>query len=545
METARATGGREVAEPGKHQTGGIVLIGFMGTGKTAVGWRLARALGVPFVDTDALIEKKAAARIPEIFEQQGESGFRAIEKAVIRSLADGVRRVVATGGGAVLDPDNFAVLRSLGPVIHLKAPAETVLARTRGDSGVRPLLAGNDPLERIRSLQRERAPVYGRADHEIDTSRHTIEETVGMVKTWAESEERVIRVDLGPDSYDIVIGPEVLDRLGQRMKSFDLTGRALVVTHPGIAERYGGRTTDSLRAAGFEPDLVEVPEGEAQKSLPWAEKLYDAMLDHGMDRRSPVIALGGGVIGDLAGFAAATFLRGVPFIQVPTSLLAQVDASVGGKVAVDHRRGKNLIGAFYQPLLVLASLDTLDSLPDRELRAGMAEVIKYGVIADPGLFAYIEGRLDDILKRDRGVLAHLVARSCEIKAEVVAGDEREQGRRAILNFGHTMGHAIETQTGMLHGEAVAIGMVYAARVAERMEMLDGESVRRLIELVRRTGLPDRCDGLDVPATIETMKFDKKSVGGRPRFILPGRIGEVAVRDDVPAEYIRSVLATGN
>ncbi len=534
-----------MAEPGKRQTGGIVLIGFMGTGKTAVGWRLARALGVPFVDTDTLIEKRSAARIPEIFEQQGETGFRTIEKAVIRGLADGVRRVVATGGGAVLDPDNFAVLRSLGPVIHLNAPAETVLARTRGDSGTRPLLAGEDPLERIRSLQRERAPVYGGADHEIDTSRHTIEETVEMVKAWVESEERVIRVDLGPDSYDIVIGPDVLDRLGHRMTSFDLTGRTLVVTHPGIAERYGGRTTDSLRSAGFEPDLVEVPDGEAQKSLQWTEKLYDAMLAHRMDRRSPVIALGGGVIGDLAGFAAATFLRGVPFIQVPTSLLAQVDASVGGKVAVDHRRGKNLIGAFYQPLLVLASLDTLDSLPDRELRAGMAEVIKYGVIADPGLFAYIEGRLDDILKCDRGVLAHLVARSCEIKAEVVAGDEREQGRRAILNFGHTMGHAIETQTGMLHGEAVAIGMAYAARVAERMDMLDGESVRRLIELVRRAGLPHRCDGLDVPATIETMKFDKKSVGGRPRFILPIRIGEVAVRDDVPAEYIRSVLATGN
>ncbi len=534
-----------MAEPGKRKSGGIVLIGFMGTGKTAVGWRLARALDVPFVDTDTLIEKKAAARIPEIFEQHGESGFRAIEKAVIRGLDDGVRRVIATGGGAVLDPDNFAVLRSLGSVIHLNAPAETVLARTRGDAGIRPLLAGDDPLERIRSLQRERAPVYGRADHEIDTSRYSIEDMVEMVKAWVENEERVIRVDLESDSYDIVIGPDVLDRLGHRMTSFDLTGRALVVTHPGIAERYGERTTDALRSAGFEPDLIEVPDGEAQKSLAWAEKLYDAMLGHGMDRRSPVIALGGGVIGDLAGFAAATFLRGVPFIQVPTSLLAQVDASVGGKVAVDHRRGKNLIGAFYQPLLVLASLDTLDSLPDRELRAGMAEVIKYGVIADPGLFAYIEERLDDILQRDRDVLAHLVARSCEIKAEVVAGDEREQGRRAILNFGHTMGHAIETQTGMLHGEAVAIGMVYAARVAERMDLLDGESVRRLIELVRRTGLPHRCDGLDVPATIETMKFDKKSVGGRPRFILPNRIGEVAIHDDVPGEYIRSVLATGN
>ena len=529
---------------GQERTGGIVLIGFMGTGKTAVGQQLAGALGLPFVDTDTLIEEQTATRIPDLFRTRGEAGFRAIEKQVIHSLADGERRVIATGGGAVLNPDNFAVLRSLGPVIHLSAPASTILARTKGDAGVRPLLAGDDPLERIRSLQRERAPVYGRADHEVDTSRHTIDETVEMVMAWTRNGERVIRVDLGEDSYDIVIGSGCLGRLGPLMSSFDLTDRALVVTHPDIATLYGERAADSLRSAGFEPAVIEVPAGEEQKSLQWAEKLYDAMLSHRMDRRSPVIALGGGVVGDLAGFAAATFLRGIPFIQAPTSLLAQVDASVGGKVAVDHRRGKNLIGAFYQPLLVLASLDTLDSLPDRELRAGMAEVIKYGVIADAGLFTYIEGRLDEMLRREYGALVHLVARSCEIKADVVAGDEREQGRRAILNFGHTMGHAIETQTGMLHGEAVAIGMVYAARVAERLGMLDGDSVQRLIELVRRTGLPVRCDGLDASATLETMKLDKKSVGGRLRFILPERIGAVVIRDDVPNDYIRSVLTSG-
>ena len=539
------TGRRNVRETGQRKTGGIVLIGFMGTGKTAVGRRLAHALGVPFLDTDTLIEEKTATSIPALFETRGEQGFRAVEKEVIRGLADGERKVIATGGGAVLDPENFTVLQSLGSVIHLNAPASTILARTKGDAGVRPLLAGEDPLERIRSLQRERAPVYGQADHEVDTSLHTIDETVEMVMAWTLGSKQVIRVDLGAASYDIVIGPGCLDRLGPLMRSFDLTDRALVVTHPGIGSLYGERTTESLRSAGFEPAVIEVPDGEGQKSLEWTEKLYDAMLSHRMDRRSPVIALGGGVIGDLAGFASATFLRGVPFVQAPTSLLAQVDASVGGKVAVDHRRGKNLIGAFYQPLLVLASLDTLDSLPDRELRAGMAEVIKYGVIADAGLFAYIEGRLDEILRRDSGVLAHLVARSCEIKADVVAGDEREQGRRAILNFGHTMGHAIETQTGMLHGEAVSIGMVYAARVAERMGMVDGGSVRRLIDLVRRIGLPQRCDGLDVAGTIETMKLDKKSVGGRLRFILPIRIGEVVIRDDVPDEYIRSVLTTGN
>lgn len=531
--------------PSERKGSGIVLIGFMGTGKTVVGQRLASVLGVPFVDTDALIEARTNTSIPSLFETRGEKSFRAIEKEVIQSLLDRERSVIATGGGAVIDPDNFDVLKCLGTIVHLSAPASDILARTGGDAAVRPLLAGEDPLERIRSLQRERSPVYGRADYEINTSGHTVEETVEIVLAWIHNHEQIIRVDLQSGGYDIVMGSNCLDRVGSIMESFDLTNRALVVTHPGIARMYGERTTDSLRSAGFEPAVIEVPAGEKQKSLQWAEKLYDSMLSHGMDRRSPIIALGGGVVGDLAGFAAATFLRGIPFIQVPTSLLAQVDASVGGKVAVDHRRGKNLIGAFHQPLLVLASLDTLDSLPERELRAGMAEVIKYGIIADADFFNYIENHLDATLQREHGVLAHLVSRSCKIKTQVVVEDEQEHGRRAILNFGHTMGHAIETQTNILHGEAVAVGMVYAVRIAERMGMLDGNSVQRLIDLVRRTGLPRKCAGLDVSATMETMRFDKKSVGGRLRFILPHRIGEVVIRDDVPVDYIRSVLESGN
>lgn len=530
--------------PSGEGASGIVLIGFMGTGKTVVGQRLAGAMGVPFVDTDALIEAKTNTSIPLLFKTRGENSFREIEKQVIQSLVDGEPRVIATGGGAVLDPDNFEALRCLGTIVHLSAPASEIFARTGGNTVARPLLAGDDPLERIQALQRERAPVYERADYHIDTSRHTIDETVGIVMAWIHNHEQIIRVALQSGPYDIVMRPNCLDQMGSMMRSFDLTNRALVVTNPGIAEMYGERATDSLRSAGFEPAVVEVPDGEEQKSLEWAEKLYDSMLSHSMDRRSPIIALGGGVVGDLAGFAAATFLRGIPFIQAPTSLLAQVDASVGGKVAVDHRRGKNLIGAFHQPILVLVSLDTLDSLPERELRAGMAEVIKYGIIADADFFSYIEDNLDATLQRKSGVLAHLVSRSCEIKAQIVVEDEREHGRRAILNFGHTMGHAIETQTGMLHGEAIAVGMVYATRIAERMGMLGDNSVQRLIDLVRRTGLPSKCEGLDVSATIETMRLDKKSVGGRLRFILPHRIGEVVIRDDVPVDYIRSVLASG-
>lgn len=403
------------------------------------------------------------------------------------------------------------------------------------------MLAGDDALVRIRELQAARVEYYNQADYSVDTSFQTIQDVTQEILTLVQDNRRTIRVDLGADSYDIVIGRSILDQIGPMMRAFKLTDRALIITNPGLRTLYGDIVETSLRSAGFEPAMIEVPDGEAHKSLEWASRLYDAMLAHRMDRQSPVIALGGGVIGDLTGFVAATYMRGIPFIQIPTSLLAQVDASVGGKVAVDHPRGKNLIGAFYQPQLVLISLNALNSLSDRELRAGMAEVIKYGVIADTNFFDYIDQHLSLILSRDIEALAHIVARSCEIKADVVSGDVREQGRRAILNFGHTMGHAIETFTGLLHGEAVAIGMVYAARIAARMKILDNTSVERLIRLFERTGLPTHHDGLDVEVIMATMMHDKKTVGGRLRFILPNRIGDVELRDDVLEEDIRAVM----
>ncbi len=522
----------------------IVLIGFMATGKSVIGMQLAKTLNLPYVDTDRLIEGETGENIPTLFKKHGEAYFRKLEKKIIKGLADGNKRVISTGGGAVLDPENMDLLRSLGVIIHLSSPASTILSRTKNDPNIRPLLSGDNPLEQIRLLQQERLPIYQQADYEIDTSIYSVDETVKMIMMWLNNKTQVIRVALKKDPYDIVIGYNILDQLGTMMQAFDLTERALVVTHPSIANIYETRLLKSLKSAGFEPTVVEIPEGEERKSLYWAEKLYDSMLSHRMDRRSPAIAFGGGVVGDLTGFAAATFLRGIPFIQVPTSLLAQVDASVGGKVAVDHRFGKNLIGAFYQPLFVLISLDTLESLPEKELRSGLAEVVKYGVIADADLFSYIENHRDDILQRASIPMKHLVARSCEIKAEIVSNDEKELGRRAILNFGHTMGHAIETQTGMLHGEAVAIGMVYAAQLAVRIGILDNTSVKRLGDLLKDLGLPDSCEDLDVSATIETMKYDKKSVGGQLRFILPNRIGSVVIRDDVSTNHIKSVLIDG-
>ncbi|MEE2708451.1 MAG: 3-dehydroquinate synthase [Gemmatimonadota bacterium] len=522
-------------------SGNIVLVGFMGTGKSEVGQILAVGLGKTFVDTDAMIEAQTGQTIPNLFKEKGEPGFRAIEKEVVLSLSELTEHVVATGGGAVVDPENMAALRSLGPVVHLSADPEVILSRTDGDAGARPMLTGHDALQRIKDLLDARAPFYGDADITVDTSTVDTFDVARQVIQRVDNVSRTIHVDLDEKSYDIIIGDSILPRFGLMLRQFNLTSRALVVTNPKLRELYGNVIEISLRSAGFEPEIAEVPDGEAYKTLESASKLYDAMLGHRMDRQSPVVALGGGVIGDLAGHAAATFMRGVPFIQAPTSLLAQVDASVGGKVAVDHPRGKNLIGAFYQPKLVLISLDTLDTLSDRELRAGMAEVIKYGVIHDVELFAYLEKNMDAILKRDEEMLTHLVARSCEIKAEVVSGDEREEGRRAILNFGHTMGHAIELHTGVLHGEAIAAGMVYAAQIAQKMGMFDESSVARLIELVERTDLPTCYAGLDRDQILETMKYDKKTVGGQFRFVLPTCLGDVTVRGDVPTELINSVL----
>lgn len=523
----------------------IILTGFMGTGKTQVGRLLARVLNLRFVDTDALIEKQTGTTIPNLFTTQGEAGFRAIEKQVIHRLQNTTGQVIATGGGAVIDPDNLRLFKSLGRVVHLQATPEIILKRTGGNAAARPMLSGPDALDRIKSLLEARAGHYAQADFAVDTTQKDIYGVTRTIVGQIDDTTRSILVELGEASYPVLIGTDLLPRLGLHLRGSRATSRALVVTNPGLRKLYGPVIEAALRDCRFEPAIVEVPDGEAQKSLHWASKLYDAMLDHRMDRKSPLIALGGGVVGDLTGFAAATYMRGVPFVQVPTSLLAQVDASVGGKVAVDHPRGKNLIGAFYQPQLVLISLNTLATLPDRELRAGMAEIIKYGVIADEALFDYLENNMELALKKDPSVMSHLVSRSCELKAEVVSGDEREEGRRAILNFGHTIGHAVEAQltyTGVLHGEAVAIGMVYAAKIAERMGLLEPNAVQRLIRLIESAGLPTRKENLDTDALLETMLHDKKTVGGRLRFVLPTRIGSVDLHDDVQVEDIKRVLA---
>ncbi len=361
-----------------------------------------------------------------------------------------------------------------------------------------------------------------------------------------------IFLNLTGRGYHIYIGPGLVGRLGAYLKGLPLSAKALLVTNPKVRVLYGALAEKSLLCAGFQVVTAEVPDGEEAKSLSSAEKLYDLAYTGGLDRKSPVIALGGGVVGDLAGFVAATYMRGVPFVQVPTTLLAQVDSSVGGKVAVNHPRGKNIIGAFYQPRLVVADTDTLATLDPHELRSGLAEVIKYGVIADAGFFAWLESNLENLLALEPEALVHAVATSCRIKARVVEEDETEQGRRAILNFGHTVGHALEALSGyrvFRHGEAVAIGMVAEARLAEAMGIFPEEDAARLELLVKRAGLPAGVPPAlsAAPTTARTGEFlellqrDKKARAGRYAFALPVKIGRAEVFRDVSEEKIRQYI----
>jgi len=354
-----------------------------------------------------------------------------------------------------------------------------------------------------------------------------------------------VTVELGERSYPIMIGAGILDQLGAQLAAHVSARRAAVITNPVVGKLYARGVLDSLSAAGFQTVTVEIPDGEEHKNLAWLTFIYDRLVGAQMDRGCPVIALGGGVVGDLAGFAAATFLRGVPFVQVPTTLLAHVDSSVGGKTGINHPAGKNLIGAFYQPRLVLIDVDTLKTLPRRELVAGLVEVIKYGAILDAELFALVERDLDRILSCDATLLQHVVQRCCALKAMVVQRDERESDFRSILNFGHTVGHAVESLTEYkryLHGEAVAIGMAFAARLSHARGYCKRETVQQIVQLLKRIGLPANVPPeLIGPQLALTIGSDKKMAGGKVKFVCIEDLGRTRF-ESVGSEEIAELAA---
>jgi 3-dehydroquinate synthase len=354
-----------------------------------------------------------------------------------------------------------------------------------------------------------------------------------------------LTVALAERSYPIWIGEGILPDLGARLRGLGMSGRAIVVSVPPVCELYGAAARESLAGAGFEVREAVVPDGETSKSVAQLSALWDRFVEHRLDRSSPVVALGGGVVGDLAGFAAATFKRGLPFVQVPTTLLAQVDSSVGGKVAIDHPAGKNLIGAFHQPAAVCIDLATLRTLPRRELVAGLGEVIRTGAAFDADFFSFLEGALERLLALDPAALRHAVATCCRIKAEVVAEDERETGgRRSLLNLGHTFGHALETLAGYetyRHGEAVGWGIARAARLALRLGICSQEDAARQEALLRRAGLPIDAPSPGIAAMMTAMAQDKKAAEGKVRFVLTEKIGGANLYEGIPREILEGVL----
>ncbi len=538
----------------KRRSDTIILVGMMGAGKTTVGKQLARQLGKTFVDTDEEIQRRTGVTIPHIFDVEGEAGFRLRESAAIQELLKQDNIVLATGGGAILSPQNRDILKQSGLVVYLKSSVHDLWQRTRHDHN-RPLLQESNPRAKLQKLHEERDPLYTEiADVVIHTGKQSVQILLDRLRKKLEEMKQMIQdentmqtlnVGLAERSYPIHIGSDLLDRIELLLPHIPQK-RTVIVSNTTVAPLYLGQLTERLRASGIEVQSIILPDGEQYKSGESLNTIYDALLSARSERSTPLIALGGGVIGDITGYAAATYLRGVPFIQIPTTLLSQVDSSVGGKTGINHPLGKNMIGAFYQPRVVLADTTTLNTLPDNELRAGLAEVIKYGLIRDLPFLEWLEANIDKLLARDTSVLQYAIARSCQNKADVVGADERESGERALLNLGHTFGHAIENGMGYgvwLHGEGVAAGTIMAADLSQRMGWLTAEDVARVRKLFERAGLPVSAPALGAEKYLQLMGLDKKVEGGKIRFVLLKPLGHAVKTGDVPQALLEQTLET--
>jgi len=565
----------------------VVLIGFSATGKSILAPYIAHRLGWQAVDLDVEIERTAGRTIPSIFGTDGESRFRARGHQVVRDTAsrDGV--VVATGGGVWLSPDNRSVLADGGFVVTLEARSATILARyaaaEQGTTEVRPMLAGVDPRRRVESLKAARQPFYAMSDLTVHTDDIEIGDAVDQVvdavnqraAAVVQSDTRLREMrngpgidppaisDFGPGvgcvveagsaRYPVYCAWDLLDRSGDIVDRLGLGGRVFMIADQAVIDSHGATALRSLERTGRTVFAYAVPSGEASKSMTSLGSLYDWLSIHRAERRDVVFALGGGVTTDLAGTAAATYLRGMPLVHAPTTVLGMVDAAIGGKVAIDLPSGKNLVGAFCQPRAVLADVATLATLPSRELRSGFAEVIKHGFIRDEPMLDLLDDSADALLRpasasnddSRRQLLVDIITRNQAIKAAVVSADERESDIRQILNYGHTLGHAIEAVTGystVLHGEAVAMGMVAVAEMGCSLGMIDEAVVSRHRRLIERFGLPTRSPaGLGRAEIVEAMSRDKKVVGGKQRWVLLESVGSPIVRDDVPPDIVSDAI----
>jgi shikimate kinase/3-dehydroquinate synthase len=527
-----------------------------------VAQEVARSLGWETIDTDEEVVRLAGKSIPEIFGQDGEPHFRRLERQALAEACQKSRVVIATGGGAILDPNNRLMMRRSGVVICLEANPGTIYQRLpkRDESpkAVRPLLAMADPMERIVELKHSRQAYYAIADWTVQTDHLTLPEVCQEVirgrHYWLRShqasdaasydQDHVCDVVTATERYPIFVGWGLLRSLGERVRQAGLSGNAYVVADASVCALYGDAVMASLREAGFGVHSFAVPPGEMSKTPDTVSHVYDWLVDCRAERGDVVVAVGGGVITDMVGFVAASFLRGLSLVQVPTSLIAMTDAAVGGKTAVNHPKAKNLIGAFYQPRLVLADVQALTTLPERELTCGWAEVIKHGLVLDGELNAFLTKNGKRLMKLNPEATTEAVRRSVAVKARIVSEDEKEQGRRILLNYGHTIGHAVEAATDygrFLHGEAVSIGMMGAAMISHEMGLLSAEVVKKHRNVLEEFGLPTSCSGVDAKGFLKAMELDKKVKSKAVRWVLLEGIGQPVIRQDAPRQVVAKVL----
>ena len=540
----------------------IYLTGFSGSGKTTVGKQVAAMTGWTYRDTDDEIVAATGRAIEDIFRQDGEAAFRKLERGVLESVSQDERQVVSTGGGIVLGERNRRTMDATGIIVCLEARADTIFRRLSGPDEthvkqvVRPLLRDSDPLHRIISLKSERQSMYALAHWTVHTDDLSVIEAASEVvrardicsnrasAAPARDADLAATVRTSSGDYPVWVGWGLSHTIGERVKTLIDPGAAYVITD-NLVHRHARTVQMSMEAAGVPSHIFVMESGERHKSLDTLSHIYKWLADRKAERRHLIVAVGGGVVADVAGYAAATYLRGMPVVQAPTTLVAMMDASVGGKTAVDLPQGKNLVGAFKQPEFVLADVETLSTLPERALVSGWAEAIKHALILDEPLLRVFEENVDAIGALEPETSSDALRRSVAIKADVVSRDERETlGVRALLNYGHTTAHALEAVTGYeryLHGEAVSIGMMAAANISSGMGMLSDDDVLRQRSVLEAYGLPLKYRDSDPSAIRDAMSMDKKTVGGRIRWVLLDAIGNAVTRSDVPPELINRAL----
>jgi 3-dehydroquinate synthase/shikimate kinase/3-dehydroquinate synthase len=538
----------------------IFLIGLSGSGKSSVGRRVSELLQWDFIDTDKLLSEQYGMPVGQILVTFGEHRFRQIESEVLNTTSNSEHLVIATGGGAVIAEANRAFMREQGLTVYLETSVDKAWHRVQeqiqhsGKSAERPLVVGSDGQERLQTLFFARKHWYEEAVVHINTDDASPDVVSYQVVAFAlisghlntlTIRQTTVTLELSNAFSKAMIEWGGLYRLPEHLKSAGFSHRVFIVTDSELGLLYSKPVLSLLHNAGLVPYIFKVPAGEISKSLQSWQLILDWLVEQKAEKIEPIIALGGGVIGDLAGFVAATYHRGIPLVHLPTSLLAQVDSAVGGKTGINHPSGKNLIGAFYQAGLVIVDPAFLLTLPERVYLEGWAEIVKYGMILDADLFKLIEDHISLLHARDATLLTQIITRCIELKMDVVRRDERDGGLRNILNYGHTFGHALEVSTDYgtwLHGEAVSIGMEVAAHIAVARGILSKEQALRQHEVLRALRLPLRCPGVNVNAVLDNMLRDKKIRAGQMRWILPIRIGHAEIYDDVPLTMIQEAVA---